>query len=87
RIAALGDGLYIIGLNVHVGFVQVDDGEVSLLHSSYTGDRGVTIESFAEAAAIENSQEAGYFVSELFSTDEAVVGWIEQREATLPAAG
>lgn len=84
KIAALGDGLYIIGLNVHVGFVVVRDGEVRFVHSSYTGARVVTDEPFAEAAAIAASQEAGYFVSELFSTDAAILQWVEGRPAKLP---
>ena len=84
KIAELGDGLYIIGLNVHVGFVVVRDGDVRLVHSSYTGSRVVTDEPFAEAAAIAASQEAGYFVSELFSTDAAVLQWVEGRPAKLP---
>lgn len=85
RIAALGDGLYVIGLNVHVGFVRVDDGDVRFVHSSYTDDV-VVDEPLATAAAIANSQPAGYFVSELMSTDAAVERWLTGVEAVLPPA-
>lgn len=86
RIEGLGDGMYIIGLNVHVGFVVVRDGEARLVHSSYTGDRVVTDEPLASAVAISNSQPQGYFVSELFTTDASVRKWLEGGAYELPAA-
>lgn len=86
RIESLGDGLYIIGLNVHVGFVVVRDGEARLVHSSYTGDRVVTDEPLATATAIANSQSQGYFVSELFTTDGSVRKWLEGGAYRLPPA-
>lgn len=84
KIAALGDGVYIIGLNVHVGFVVVRDGDVRLVHASYTDERVVVDEPLASARAIELSRPKGYFVSELVSTDAAVVRWIEQQPLRLP---
>lgn len=66
EIAALGEGLYIIGLNIHVGFVVVRGGDVRFVHASYTGAQVVTDEPLAEAEAIALSQRAGYFVSPVF---------------------
>lgn len=83
RVAALGDGVYIIGLNVHVGFVVVDGAEVDFVHASYTDKRVVIREPLAEATAIANSQSAGYFVSELFSTQASVRRWLEDRKLAL----
>lgn len=83
RIAALGPGVYLIGLDVHVGFVVVTDADVRLVHSSYTGDRVVTDEPLADAVAIANSQPSGYFVSELATTDEAVEAWLQGEPARL----
>lgn len=85
RIAALGDGVYIIGLDVHVGFVVVDGDDVRLVHASYTDDRVVTDEPLATARAIERSRPKGYFVSELLSNDAAIVRWIEGQTLMLPA--
>ncbi len=86
EIAALGDGLYLIGLDVHVGFVVVDRGQVRLLHASYTGGRQVTDEPLADAIAIANSREEGYFVSPLFvrsaDNDDLIERWLVG--ATLP---
>lgn len=86
ELAVLGDGLYIIGLNVHVGFVVVDGNDVRFVHSSYTGVREVISEPLAEAHSIANSQPAGYFVSELLTTDDAVTDWLNARPLTLPAS-
>jgi hypothetical protein len=80
EIAALGDGLYLIGLDVHVGFVVVDRGAVRLLHASYTGARQVSDEPLATAVAIARSRDAGYFVSPLFvrsaDNDALVERWL-----------
>ena len=86
RIAAMGDGLYIIGLDVHVGFVLVEGRDVWFVHSSYTGDRVVTKEPLATAKAIARSQSHGYFVSELFSTDASVRKWLANERYSLPPA-
>jgi hypothetical protein len=67
EIAALGDGLYLIGLDRHVGFVVVRDSTVRFVHASYTGDRQVSDERLADAAAIAASRRAGYFVSPLLA--------------------
>lgn len=85
KIVALGEGVYIIGLDTHVGFVVVHDGEARFVHSSYTDARVVTDEPLATAQAIANSQSHGYFVSELFSNDAAVRLWLQGTHHRLPA--
>ncbi|MCB9560832.1 MAG: hypothetical protein H6708_10535 [Kofleriaceae bacterium] len=69
RIAALGDGLYLIGLSNHVGWVVVDGDRVRLVHASYTGGRVVSDEPLAGAVAIDASRKAGYFVSPVIVAD------------------
>lgn len=76
EIAALGDGVYIIGLNNHIGFVDVHDGAVDVVHASYTGEQRVTREPLATAEVIANSRAAGYFVTPLFHDDELVDRWL-----------
>ncbi|MBP9206748.1 MAG: hypothetical protein KBG28_22435 [Kofleriaceae bacterium] len=80
RIRRLGDGLYLIGLNIHVGFVVVRAGQVRFVHASYTGDQRVSDEPLASSRAIANSQPAGYFVSPLVvapgGADEATSTWL-----------
>src|SRR5262245_3521397 len=45
-IADLGDGLYVIGLDIHVGFLVIRGGRVSIVHSSYTPPGTVVDEPF-----------------------------------------
>lgn len=83
RIAALGAGLYVIGLNNHVGFVRVHaDGDVRLIHASYTDDQVVIDEPFQAAAAIHNSRKAGYFLTPIFQDERLIDHWL--RGAAVP---
>ncbi|MCL4228658.1 MAG: hypothetical protein KJZ91_29680 [Myxococcales bacterium] len=79
RLAALDDGVYIIGLDVHVGLVVVRGDEVRFVHASYTGDQVVTDEPLATAAAIARSQPRGYFVSPLVTTQGVADDWLVER--------
>ena len=80
RIARLGDGLWLIGLSNHVGWVVVDDGEVRFVHASWTGDRQVSDEPFGASRAIAVSQRAGYFVSPVLidsdENDDLIDAWL-----------
>jgi hypothetical protein len=82
RIAALGDGLYLIGLDVHVGFVVVRGQNVRFVHASYTGDQQVSDEDLATARAIARSQTAGYFVSPVFVRSGSADDWLVTRWLT-----
>ena len=76
RIAARGDGLFVIGLHNHVGFVRVRDGEVRVVHASYTDAQVVVDEPLLTAKVIHASRRAGYFVSRLFHDDRLVDHWL-----------
>lgn len=82
KIAALGEGVYIIGLNIHIGFVVVDGRGVRLVHASYTDGQVVTDEPLASAAAIANSREKGYFVSPVLADARTLDLWL--RGAAVP---
>jgi len=79
-VATLPDGLWLIGLSNHVGWVVVSDGEVRFVHASWSGDRQVTDEPFATAHAIEVSRKAGYFVSPVIvdsaENDDLIDAWL-----------
>jgi hypothetical protein len=87
RIAALGEGVYVIGLNNHIGFVDVHGGAVDVVHASYTGDQLVTREPLATAAVIENSRAAGYFVTPLFQDDRLIDHWLRGAPVALQKLG
>lgn len=89
RVATLPDGLWLIGLSNHIGWVVVGGGEVRLVHASWSGDRRVADEPFAQAHAIAASRKAGYFVSPVVvdgaENDDLVDAWL--RGATIRFRG
>jgi hypothetical protein len=88
RLARLKDGLYLIGLNCHVGFVQIDSGRVRFIHSNYVDPQeGVTDEKLSESSAIANSQPAGYWVTPLFQDDRLIEFWLTGKPVPLQKLG
>ncbi len=79
HLAALDDGVYVIGLDVHVGLVVIRGADVRFVHASYTGDQVVTDEPLGSAQAIANSQRRGYFVSPLVTATGAADDWLIER--------
>lgn len=61
--------------------------DVRFVHASYTGDRVVTDEPLATAAAILNSQPKGYFVSPIVVTRGGADDWLVERWLTGAAVG
>lgn len=83
----LKPGLYLIGLNCHVGFILIADGQARFIHSNYVDPyQGVSDEPVAESRAIANSQEVGYWVSRLFQDDRLIEFWLTGREVPLQMA-
>jgi hypothetical protein len=83
RVAALGEGLYIVGLDYHVGFLVVEGAEVRIVHASFFPPQAVVSEPVEASAAIEGSRPKGYWVSPLFRDDRLVDLWL--RQAAVPA--
>jgi hypothetical protein len=75
-VAALGDGLYLIGMRYHVGFVRVREGRVELIHAGATGSRSVQREELAAAPPVIASRPSGYFVTPLLADDRLVDSWL-----------
>jgi hypothetical protein len=84
KIAGLGDGLYIIGLSNHIGFVVVEGADVRLVHASYTDGQVVTDEPLAAAQAIANSRPKGYFVTPVMHDDRLADLWLRGVAVPLP---
>jgi hypothetical protein len=88
RLARLKDGLYLIGLNCHVGFVLIDNGRVRFIHSNYVDPReGVTDEKLSGSPAIANSQPVGYWVTPLFQDDRLIEFWLTGTPVPLQKLG
>jgi hypothetical protein len=83
QLAALGDGLYVIGLNIHVGFLVVRGADVRIVHASYASPYTVVSEPVESSEVIALSRGKGYVVSPLFRDDRLVEHWL--RGAAVPA--
>ena len=80
RLKQLKTGLYLIGLNCHVGFVVINKKDVRFVHSNYVDPQeGVVDESLAESQAILNSQPIGYWVTPIFQDHRLIEFWLENR--------
>ena len=55
-VKAMGDGLYIVGLDYHVGFLRVTDGQVRFIHASWY-KRKVVNESAEKSIDIQSSRD------------------------------
>lgn len=77
KMLAWGDGLYLVGLNCHIGYIAVRDGDVRFVHASYTEPYRVVDEPLAGAAAIAYSP--GYVVTALFRDDRLIEHWLSGR--------
>jgi hypothetical protein len=77
KMLAWGDGLYIVGLNCHIGYIVVRDRDVRFVHSSYTEPFEVVDEPLVDAAAIAYSP--GYVVTALFRDDRLIDYWLTGR--------
>ncbi|WP_052732822.1 hypothetical protein [Hymenobacter terrenus] len=70
QVRALGPGLYVLGLDFHVGFLRVrEGGAVQMVHSSYVGPVAVV----REAAETSEALESKYRVIGKVSEDDGFV--------------
>ncbi|MFC1654360.1 hypothetical protein ACFL2F_01030 [Myxococcota bacterium] len=78
KLGKLEDGLYLIGLNCHVGFVIIQNKKVHFVHSNYVDpEEGVVDELLEESQAIMNSQPVGYWITPVFQDDRLIEFWLE----------
>jgi hypothetical protein len=84
RLLALGDGVYIVGLNIHTGFLVIRDGQVRVVHASYTPPQEVVDEPLDTSLVIAYSAGRGYVVTPLFAGDRLVDHWLAGRPVTAP---
>lgn len=70
------DGIFILGLDNHTGFVVKKDTSLRFVHSNYTMvEDGVMSEPFDESSVIQNN---GYFaVGNFLQSDSTIIKWIK----------
>ena len=76
RVAALGDGLYLVGLPNHIGFIEVAAGRAEMIHAGRTGPGTVQREPVAIAPSVIASRPSGYFVTPVLADDRLVDDWL-----------
>ena len=69
----LGEGLYIVGLDTHVGFLLVEDGKKQFIHSART-TKGVVNENAWSSKVLIRSKYR--IVGKLLPNDEVVEKWL-----------
>lgn len=73
-MGALGDGLFIIGLDRHVGFIVQTGGQSFFVHSDGGANQCVVKEPLAEASVLRRSR---YRIVGKVSADDALIGrWL-----------
>lgn len=74
-LISAGDGLYLVGLDTHVGFVLVEGKTISFIHSNYYyPDLGVMKENITTKNPLSDSH---YRIFGKLMTDEMVVNWLK----------
>ncbi len=82
HILSKSDGIFILGLDNHTGFVVKKGKELRFVHSNYKfGSDKVVSESFDKSEAI---QENGYFVIGNFTgSDSTLINWLNKKTYVL----
>lgn len=76
-LKAKGDGLYLVGLDFHTGFIVVKNGNSKFVHSSYYfPETGVMSENINSRNPLSDSKYR--VIGKLFS-DEMILNWINEK--------
>lgn len=72
-----GNGLYLVGLDSHTGYIYVNDGKVRFIHADYyEPEKGVVSEKLDSYSPINDSH---YRVIGKLMSDDMIVHWIEKK--------
>lgn len=69
-------GLYILGLDTHVGYLLHADDGLYFIHASYSGKRQVSKELWSKSQVLANSKL--YMVGNLLDNDKLIEQWLEE---------
>ena len=76
----LPDGLYILGLSNHVGFLSIESGQSFFIHSDYSSEKGVRKELIHDSFALQNS--TSFWVGN-FSNHQDTARWYKKQSEYL----
>jgi hypothetical protein len=74
-LQAAGDGLYVVGLDIHAGLITVKNGQARFVHSSYYPPQKVVSESLSGHNPFNDSK---YRVTGRILEDEMIRKWISE---------
>jgi hypothetical protein len=69
-----GEGLYVVGLDIHTGFIVNTGGEVYFIHSSYAEPYEVVKEKAAESRILSSSKYR--VIGKLSADDRLITKWL-----------
>lgn len=69
-------GLYIVGLDTHVGYLLHADDGLYFIHASYSGKRQVSKELWSKSQVLANSKI--YMVGNLLDNDKLIEQWLTE---------
>lgn len=72
-VISMGDGLYIVGLDTHVGMMVVESGKAKFIHSAKSLPWGIKAENPLKSRVLKRSK---YRIVGKALTDEVVVKWL-----------
>ncbi len=67
-------GLYVVGLDFHVGFLWVYNNEIYFIHSNYINREGVVKEEMKKSTAFNQSKS--FWISPIGNNSEIIKKWI-----------
>jgi len=77
KLIKSGNGIYIVGLDTHVGYVVVKEEKITFVHSSYyRPDRQVVAEPYDSRNPLSDSK---YRVVGKIFHNEMVINWLKQK--------
>jgi len=72
------DGIYILGLDTHVGFIEKNQGKLDFIHSSFSTQRRVVREPVINSQVI--SKSSIYVVGNLLANKKLVKRWLLKKK-------
>jgi hypothetical protein len=68
------EGLYIIGLDIHVGYLLIYKSKLYFIHSAYYYPNGVCLEYFEKSIGIQSSTT--YYITPITTNKKLIEKWI-----------
>ena len=77
-VSKWGPGLYVVGLDIHTGFIVNIGGDVYFIHSSYVEPYAVVRENARESKILAASQYR--VIGKVSADDQLIVNWLMGKE-------